>query len=848
MGDIEKKIGFSDVRAMLRERCLSVPGRELADAADMSSDAAVINECLEQVREFRRLEDENDDFPLAGFFDIRACVSRLRLEGTHLEEDELFELRRTLSAINDVAAYLNRSADEGDGFAFPTLRRLTEGVMTFPEQVKAIDRILDKFGKIKDSASPALADIRRQKSQAEQSASRTLYNILRQAQQEGLVEKDASPAMRDGRLVIPVAPAMKRRLHGIVHDESASGKTVFVEPSEVVEANNRIRELEADERREIIRILTEVSAMVRPHASDILHSCGFLAQVDFIRAKTEWARANNAPVLHVEDHPVMDWRQAVHPLLQRALGEQGKRMTPLDITLTPEKRILIISGPNAGGKSVCLKTAGLLQYMLQCGIPIPVGERSECGVFSRILIDIGDEQSLENDLSTYSSHLLNMKQMMRQADDETLILIDEFGAGTEPQIGGAIAESVLHRFCEKHAWGIITTHYRNLKLFADSHEGIANGAMLYDRHEMRPLFQLQIGRPGSSFAIEIARKIGLPEDVIDMASDLAGREYIQSDKYLQDIVRDKHYWETKRQNIRRQEKNVQQTIESYETQVEEIERQRKAILRRAKEQAEELLAEANRRIENTIREIREKQAEKEETKRIREELQEFREEVSTVDTAKNDEMIARKMQQILARRERQEQRKQKKAQEKAAQPTLGGAPIAAPKPVEKKAETFAAGDRVRMKGQSVEGVVEAVSGKTATVAFGDIRTRVGIERLERAVAKAAEKKKGFSVTTVTPANNRGAITRSTIDEHRHGFNPDIDVRGMRGDEALERVQRFIDDAILVGASHVRILHGKGNGILRQLIRDYLSGIPNVSRYRDEHVQFGGAGITVVEID
>jgi len=844
----ESKLSFGDVRAMLRERCLSVPGKELASAANMLTDADAINERLEQVREFRRLEDENDDFPLAGFFDVRASVARLRPEGTHLEEDELFELRRTLAAINDVAAYLDREGDEGNGFAFPTLHRLTEGVMTFPELVRAIDRVVDKFGKIKDSASPALADIRRQRQQAEQSASRALYGILRQAQQEGLVEKDAAPAMRDGRLVIPVAPAMKRRLHGIVHDESASGKTVFVEPAEVVEVNNRIRELEADERREIIRILTEVSAMVRPHVADILDSCRFLAAVDFIRAKTEWARANNAICPHVANRPVMDWRQAVHPLLQRALAEQGKRMTPLDITLTAEKRILIISGPNAGGKSVCLKTAGLLQYMLQCGIPVPLGERSECGVFGAMLIDIGDEQSLENDLSTYSSHLLNMKQMMRRADDRTLILIDEFGTGTEPQIGGAIAESVLNKLCEARAWGIITTHYRNLKLYADSHEGIANGAMLYDRHEMRPLFQLQIGQPGSSFAIEIARKIGLPEDVIQMASDLAGRDYIQSDKYLQDIVRDKHYWETKRQNIRRQEKSVQQTIESYETQVEEIERQRKAILRRAKEQAEELLAEANRRIENTIREIREKQAEKEETKRIREELQEFREEVSTVDTTKNDEMIARKMQQILARRERQEQRKQKRARERQeGQASPASSPAIAPQPKEQRVETFATGDHVRMKGQSVEGTVETVSGQTATVAFGAIRTRVACSRLEHVAPKAADKKKGFSVTTVTPADPRGAITRTTIDAHRNAFNPDIDVRGMRGDEALMQVQRFIDDAILVGAARVRILHGKGNGILRQLVRDYLSGVPNVERFHDEHVQFGGAGITVAEL-
>ena len=837
----ESKIGFDEIRSLLRERCLSTLGKGMVDVMAPSADAATVNEWLAQVREFRRLQEEADDFPMQYFFDVREAVSRLRLEGTRLDEGELFDLRRSLDTICGIVNYLNRSDSEDDErqtYPYPALHRLTEGVETFPQLVRRIDQILDKFGRIKDSASPELMNIRRELARTEGGISKTLYSILRSAQSEGLVEKDVTPAVRDGRLVIPVTQGLKRRIRGIVHDESASGKTVFIEPAEVVEANNRIRELESDERREIIRILTEMAKEIRPHVKPILYSYTFLAKIDLVRAKAELARLIKGIEPDVKPYPHIDWIQAAHPLLRLSLEKQGKSVVPLDVTLTQDKRILIISGPNAGGKSVCLKTVGLVQYMLQCGLSVPIGERSQTGMFGNIFIDIGDEQSIENDLSTYSSHLMNMKQMMRHADGSTLLLIDEFGTGTEPQIGGAIAEAVLRQLCAKGAYGVITTHYQNLKHFADSHDGVANGAMLYDRQQMRPLFQLSIGQPGSSFAIEIARKIGLPEDVISEASDIVGSDYIQSDKYLQDIVRDKRYWENKRQTIHQREKNLEQTIAKYESEIKELEQSRKDIIRKAKEQAEELLRESNRMIEKTIKDIRESQAEKADTKRIREELEAFKAGVKDIDATADDEMIARKMRQIQERKARREKRKK----EKKASPQ--------PSPVESKAagqapsngggqKELSPGDTVRIKGLTSVGRIESIDGKMATVIFGDMRTKMRAERLERADMPKREEPKA-------PAQ-AARQTRETIDNRRQGFKPEIDVRGMRGDEAVMAVTYFIDDAILVGMPQVRILHGTGSGILRQLIRQYLATVPAVSSFRDEHVQFGGAGITVVEL-
>lgn len=865
--NFEHKLGFDEIRRLLKERCLSTLGKEKVDEIAFSTDADVINEWLAQVREFRRLQEEKDDFPMQYFFDVRQAIMRIRLENTHLEEDEVWDLRRSLETITNIVKYLNDAGEViGDPVAdmalaeykYPALQRLTEGVMTFPAMIRRIDSILDKFGKIKDSASMTLASIRHELEKTQGSISRTLYTILHAAQKDGLVDKDAAPTMRDGRLVLPVAPSVKRRISGIVHDESATGKTVFIEPAEVVEANNKVRQLEAEERREVIRILTVFTDEVRPHVSDILNAYQLLAQIDLIHAKAEWARLTKAFEPIVNNLPYIDWIHAVHPLLQLSLEKKGEKVVPLDIRLQGDRetgrqgdknigRLLIISGPNAGGKSVCLKTVGLLQYMLQCGLPIPIGDRSMTGIFHHILIDIGDEQSIENDLSTYSSHLMNMKQMMRQANDKTLLLIDEFGSGTEPTIGGAIAEAMLKQFWKKQAFGVITTHYQNLKHFAEDHEGVVNGAMLYDRHEMQALFQLAIGQPGSSFAIEIARKTGIPEEVIKDASDIVGSDYIQSDKYLQDIVRDKRYWEGKRQTIHQHEKSLEHKINRYEDELNEIDRQRKEILRKAKEEAEELLRESNKKIENAIREIKEAQAEKERTRQIREELDSFKEQVADIDTRDNDEAIARKIRQIQERKERREKRKAEK------NASAGSAPKDTAATATKKStdnQPIATGDTVRIKGLSSVGEVESTDGKMATVIFGGMKTKMRVERLEHAekpkpqTTKAEERNNNIAGSYATVSRD----TRDVIDNRKLNFRQDLDVRGMRGDEAINAVTYFIDDAILVGMPRVRILHGTGTGVLRQLIRQYLATIPNVKSYRDEHVQFGGAGITVVDLD
>ena len=828
--NFEQKIGFDQIRQLVKGKCLSTLGMERVDEMAFSDDYREIDRRLEQVMEFISILQGEDDFPSQYFFDVRPSLERIRVEGLYMDESELFDLRRSLETIRDVVRFLRQTDDEEDEEAhspYPALYELAGEVMVFPMLIARINDILDKFGKVKDNASPELLRIRRELAATTGSISRSLNSILRTAQAEGYVEKDVTPTMRDGRLVIPVAPGMKRKIRGIVHDESATGKTVFIEPAEVVEANNRIRELEGEERREIIRILTDFSSVVRPHVPALLQSYEFLAEVDFIRAKALWGMETGSGKPSLEERQVVDWFDAVHPLLQISLAKHGKKVVPLDIELTREQRILLISGPNAGGKSVCLKTVGLLQYMLQCGMPVSMNERSHAGVFRHIFIDIGDEQSIEDDLSTYSSHLTNMKNMMKYCDGQSLILIDEFGGGTEPQIGGAIAEAVLKRFNQKGTFGVITTHYQNLKHFAEDHEGVVNGAMLYDRHEMRALFQLQIGNSGSSFAVEIARKIGLPEDVIADASEIVGSEYIQSDKYLQDIVRDKRYWETKRQNIRRREKQMEETIARYERELEELDRSRKEILKKAKEDAGRLLEESNARIENTIRTIKEAQAEKERTREVRQDLADFRRQVEEADKAAMEEKIARKMDRLREKQERRKERKERQGNEPSVQPVV-------------KIKPIGAGDYVRIKGQTSVGQVMELNGKNAVVMFGLMKTNVKADRLERADAPK-------QTNTMAKATFVSSETQDRMYEKKLNFKQDIDVRGMRGDEAVQAVTYFIDDAILVGVSRVRILHGTGSGILRTLIRQYLATVPGVADFKDEHVQFGGAGITVVDL-
>nr|MCR4765136.1 Smr/MutS family protein [Bacteroidaceae bacterium] len=839
--NFEQKIGFDQIRQLLKGKCLSTLGEERVDKMAFATRFADINLQLDLACEFLGILQGEDDFPAQFFFDVRPALKRVKIEGLFLEEQELFDLRRSLETIRDIIRFLKVEESEEQGFTspYPHLCQLAGNIIVFPKLISRINNILNPYGQIKDNASAELARIRKDHAGTLNSISRILAGILRSAQSEGFVEKDVAPTMRDGRLVIPVVPAMKRKVRGIVHDESASGKTVFIEPEAVVEANNRVRELEIEERHEIVRILMEFTNELRPQIPDILQSYEFLAEIDFIRAKALLAQQTGAIKPAFENTQWMDWGAAVHPLLQISLSKHNKKVVPLDIELTKERRILLISGPNAGGKSVCLKTVGLLQYMLQCGLLIPLHEGSHAGVFNNIFIDIGDEQSIEDDLSTYSSHLLNMKNMMKQCDSKSLILIDEFGGGTEPQIGGAIAEAVLKRFNEKGTFGVITTHYQNLKHFADAHDGIVNGAMLYDRHLMQPLFLLQIGMPGSSFAVEIARKIGLPEEVIAEAADIVGSDYINSDKYLQDIVRDKRYWQNKRQNIHQREKVMEETIARYERELQELHQERKDILRTAKNEAEQLVQEANARIEGTIKGIKEAQAEKEETKKIRQELADFRKQLQEQAAQEKEDKIARKMDQL---RERLQRKKDKKAvKDKPALSTEEQASIQAKREADKLAQ-LVEGASVKLKGQQSVGTIMEIHGKDATVAFGSIKTTVKLNRLEPTTIT----KKQPDITQ--KATYLSEQTQDSMHDRKLNFKQDIDVRGMRGDEAIQAVTYFIDDAILIGVSRVRILHGTGTGILRTLIRQYLQNVSGVKAFHDEHVQFGGAGITVVDLE
>lgn len=823
--NFEEKVGFNKIRELLSESCLCSLGIERVTQMHFDDQLGVIQRQISETDEMLRILPIGD-FPDSHFYDVRLALKRIRIDNTFFETEELLQLCRSLYVIERIHSYLLKT--ENDAYLYPRLAKKSENVEVFPSIVLKIRRIVDDLGNILDSASPELSRIRREKRQATQRISGLLTHILKSAQTEGLVERNVTPTLRDGRLVIPVAPAMKRKIGGIVHDESDSGRTVYVEPTEVVEANNRIRELENEERKEIIRILRDISSEIRPYADSMLGSYEYLADIDFIRAKALLSRRIGAVKPLLKEAQMLDWSQAIHPLLRLSFEHKGQRVVPLDIELkSPTQRLLLISGPNAGGKSVCLKTVGLLQYMLQCGMLVPVSESSVFGIFKHIFIDIGDEQSIEDDLSTYSSHLLNMKHMLRHSDAKTLLLIDEFGGGTEPQIGGAIAEALLKRFNYKHAFGVITTHYQNLKHLAQETDGIINGAMLYDRQEMRPLFQLRIGNPGSSFAVEIARKIGIPEDVIADASEIVGRDYINADKYLQDIVRDKRYWENKRQTIHQHEKRMEQTIERYEADIQRLQKEKQEILSKAKEQAQSLLSESNARIEQTIREIKEAQAEKERTKLVRQDFDDFKQEVRSLNTEAMEERMRRQMEKIKARQQR---RKDKKKEQVNSSPTPSALPTQEFVPTE--------GCYVRMKGQTVIGQIQKINGNEALVVFGNIQTNVKLKKLEPSAAPPKEKRADTFVSRQTQDNIR---------ETSLNFKSEIDVRGMRADEALQAVTYFVDDALVASVQRISILHGTGNGILRTLIRQYLATLPAVADFRDEHPQFGGAGITVVEL-
>ena len=791
--NFEHKIGFDSVRSLIDEKCAGSWGVEEAEKISFSNDFDTIVASLTLINEMMSLITDSNALPVPVVIDLRQQFADTKAEGTFLETKDLIALKKNISTLRELVKFIS----DADPNRFPSLINFVKDTFTFANIENRIDSIINRFGDVKDNASPNLAQIRRDIIISQNSVSKIMRSVLNKAAEDGLIDKDVTPSLREGRLVIPVSSMNKRRIPGIVHDESATGKTVFIEPTAVVEVNNRIRELENEERREIIRILTEFTNFVRPYYDDILNSCLLVAKIDAIRAKALFSIDIKAIKPYLYSDCRIDWYEARHPLLEKSLTRQGKKIQPLNIRLNKKQRILLISGPNAGGKSVCLKTAGLLQYMLQCGLPIPIHERSNAGIFQSIFIDIGDEQSIENDLSTYSSHLINMKNCIKYSNGKSLLLIDEFGTGTEPQLGGAIAEAVLNRLNTNHVYGIITTHYTNLKHYAAQTEGIVNAAMLYDRNKMQPLFMLSIGTAGSSFAIEIARKIGLPDDVINAASKIVGEEQIDFDKHLQDVARDKRYWEQKRAKIKEEEKKLQSLTEHYDALVQDIKKKEKEIIRNAKEEASQIIKNSNAKIENTIRAIKESAADKNITQSERRELENFKKSL--------DKQLEK-------------------------QPDI------------KQLKDFHKGDRVRIKGQNIAGTIDAVNGKTAIVFFGQIKSTVDVSKLEHLTASQLKEMEKYSTNAVANAK-KGFDMR----ERQLNFSQDIDVRGMRVDEALQAVIYFLDDAQMFNVSRVRILHGTGTGALKSAIRDYLYQSSIVKSFKDEHVQFGGAGITVVDL-
>ena len=810
----ENKIGFDTVRRELERHCVSALGTANVPRLRFSTRRDEVVRWLEETNEFLSILQTGREFPLSYYFDLRVVLKEVATPGTFLSAERLFDLQRLLGTVTQVVRFF--AADDDGNTPYPRLRELTSGMQAFPELSSAIGHVLDKAGNIKDTASPRLHELRVSIARVTSSINGTIRRIIAQGKQDGILENDVQPSLRDGRLVLPVSAMNKRKLHGIVHDESATGKTVFIEPDAIVEANNRIRETEAEIAREIIRILTEVTDQIRPHLDELSGVLETLGQLDFIRAKALFAKDVGAQLCHVDRKPVVEWYTAIHPALMLSLRNQGKEVVPLNINLNKKDRILVISGPNAGGKSVCLKTVGVVQYMMQCGLLPTLRDNSHMGLFHDIFIDIGDQQSIENDLSTYSSHLQNMKLFLSKGGKETLILIDEMGSGTEPQIGGAIAQSILEQLNEHQVMGVVTTHYQNLKHFAEEADGVVNGAMLYDRQRMQPLFQLSIGYPGSSFAIEIARKTGLPQQVIEKASEIVGSDYINMDKYLLDIVRDRRYWENKRQDVRAKEKRLDQLIADYDERLDNIRAEHRQIIHDARTEAQEILQGSNAQIERTIKEIKAQQAEKERTKELRRQLDEFKQRLNAEEPVEPD-----RLKELTPKQTPRRQQPKKKAK-----PTLD------------KDRPLQAGDNVVIKGTTTVGTLISIDEKYALVAFGNIKTRIEANQVERTLRKEKLPK----------AESLGRATTDAIRSRQLNFKPDIDVRGMRADEALQAITYFIDDAIQFSAQRVRILHGTGTGALKVAIREYLHTVNGVKSYRDEHVQFGGAGITVVELE
>jgi DNA mismatch repair protein MutS2 len=818
--NFEVKIGFDQIRKMLAGYCLSPMGLGKAAAIGIMTGHDEIDLKISSTYEFQQILNFEDPFPSDNYYEVSGCLNKIRIEGSFPEIHEIFDLKRSLETVKAILNFFREKGEE----RFPVLKSLCRNVRTYPFVSDSIDRIIDRNGAIKDNASARLKEIRTELNGKRIAVSRRLHAILKQAQADGIVDDDVNVSVRNGRGVIPVSAYDKRKISGLIHDQSASGRTVYIEPAEIVEMNNSIVELEYEERREIVKILTSFADNIRPYIDDLIASNDFLGEIDFIRSKALLGNRLKSIMPPVYDEPVINWKKAVHPLLSVTFEKlPGRKVVPLDISLDKKNRILLISGPNAGGKSVCLKTVGLLQYMLQCGMTIPVSEGSEAGIFKDILIDIGDEQSIENDLSTYSSHLINMKHFIKNGNDHSLVLIDEFGTGTEPMLGGSIAEAILGELNNKMVFAVITTHYTNLKHFASVTEGIINGAMAFDNHLMQPLFQLTIGKPGSSFAFEIARKIGLPEEILKVASQKAGVKNINYDRHLKDIARDKRYWENKRQTIRQEEKKLAELIEEYEKEISDAKNLRKEIITSAKNEARSLLDESNRMIEGTIRQIREAQAEKEKTREVRQQLGEFKSNIET-GSEKDTSSIDKKIEKLKARAER-------------IKPIIRKEEPAMQVPEE---QPLKSGDPVRITDTMAAGEVIAIKDNMVRIETGSMRIDVPIGKIDRITR--SELKKAMKSTQPHKETDPEMAHRKLI------FKPEIDLRGVRGEEALNRVRDLIDTALVVQHRQLRILHGKGNGILRDLIRQYLASVDIVKSFHDEQVEFGGSGITVVEMD
>lgn len=835
---IESKLAFDKIRESIVDRCSTGYGRDRAGNEAVSKDPAEIERRLGLTDEMRVILMFETSFPTSGYPDSIPFLVPLRSPFSHIDLPSLVLLRTAMDTLRRILNFFSGCKDG----QYPLLRDMSSSVLLFPEILRRMDEILDRYGEVRDSASEQLFSIRRAIKEKEGAVSRRIQSILRRAQEEGVADTDATVSVREGKMLIPVASGNKKKVPGIVYDESASGKTSFIEPMEVVELNNQLRELHFEEQREILRILIEFTDFLRPYIDDVIASQKFMGELDFILAKAVVSSRfrGGKPVL--SDRGELLLRQGRHPLLEEALAKEGGKIVPLDVTLTPQKRILLISGPNAGGKSVCLKTVGLLQYMFQWGMLVPASESSELPVFHDMFVDIGDDQSLENDLSTYSSHLLNMKEAVSLADGRSLVLIDEFGSGTEPAAGGAIAEEILSEFEKKGCYGVITTHYTNLKFYASNSSSIVNGAMLFDVQKIMPLFRLEIGLPGNSFAFELARKIGLPESIVHGAEERAGKDYVAVERNLRKIARNRRELEERLVRVKAADRTLDSMTEKYGKELSEIKALRKSVLEEAKAQAAEIIAQANRQIEKTIREIRESQAEKQRTQEARAELKAFTESVDDGAAARSEmeARIERKMAQILERKKRQEQRRASRAASAGSEPVSEGN-AGQPVRVQEPQGAIVPGAFVQLE-SGMSGEVVQVYGKKATVAVGDILTRVDVSKLS--VISANQYRS--SLKSPRPSSSSVRLS-SSISERKLNFKPSIDVRGMHLEEAVPTVTRFIDDALMVGMPEVSILHGKGTGVLKEEIRKLLRITPGVVSFADEHVERGGSGITVVRL-